>query len=370
VARRCLVPQILAWADAFHARTGLWPTPGAGHVEEAPTETWDVINQALRIGGRGLPIRGSLGHLLAQERGAPTSPRHAMTLAEIRRWIDSFRRRHGTWPKTNSGAIPEAPGIAWSAVDRALYYGHRGLAGGYSLAGLIKDEHGAGRTINSAPLTVDGILAWADAFRLRTGMWPSLNSGSIPESPGDTWQKVNGALELGFRGLEGASSLAKLLERERGRRPRQRRPDLTFGKILEWADSFRERSGQWPKRGSGPIPEVPGETWLAVDDALRKGSRGLRGRSSILMLLRQTRGLRLRRCRPELTVTQILAWADKFRADNGQRPTYLSGPIPESQGETWSSVNSALRKGTRGLPGVLSIASLLDRERPETRPAR
>jgi hypothetical protein len=41
------------------------------------------------------------------------------------------------------------------------------------------------------PLTVAQILAWADAHRARTGEWPRVLSGPIPEAPGESWRAVN-----------------------------------------------------------------------------------------------------------------------------------------------------------------------------------
>jgi hypothetical protein len=35
---RLTVEQILAWADAYKARTGRWPTAGSGRVREAARE--------------------------------------------------------------------------------------------------------------------------------------------------------------------------------------------------------------------------------------------------------------------------------------------------------------------------------------------
>src|SRR5262249_50686037 len=32
--------EILAWADAYHERTGSWPTSASGPIAEAPGETW------------------------------------------------------------------------------------------------------------------------------------------------------------------------------------------------------------------------------------------------------------------------------------------------------------------------------------------
>jgi hypothetical protein len=74
-------------------------------------------------------------------------------------------------------------------------------------------------------LTVQKVLAWAGAHHRRTGEWPRTGSGAIPESPGDTWLRIDNALRYGYRGLEGGSSLARLLQRERGvpaRRGRRR----------------------------------------------------------------------------------------------------------------------------------------------------
>jgi hypothetical protein len=64
-----------------------------------------------------------------------------------------------------------------------------------------------------------------------------------------------------------------------------------------------------------------------------------------------------------LTVSQILGWADGYRARTGKWPTSASGPIAEAPEETWSSVNTALARGLRGLPGGSSLAHLLAAER-------
>jgi hypothetical protein len=67
------VEQILAWADAYHARTGRWPHARSGPVEGAPGEALSNINNTLARGHRGLPRGGSLARLLARHgrgRGA------------------------------------------------------------------------------------------------------------------------------------------------------------------------------------------------------------------------------------------------------------------------------------------------------------
>ena len=60
------VEQILAWADAHHARTGLWPTKQDSAIADAPGERWHAVDVYLRQGLRGLPPGLSLARLLAR----------------------------------------------------------------------------------------------------------------------------------------------------------------------------------------------------------------------------------------------------------------------------------------------------------------
>ncbi len=73
----------------------------------------------------------------------------------------------------------------------------------------------------------------------------------------------------------------------RGVRNRTFPPPLNEQKILTWARGHLKATGRWPSHQSGPIAKSPGETWCAVDQALRKGRRGLRGGSSLARLLRK-----------------------------------------------------------------------------------
>src|SRR5262249_11074482 len=98
----------------------------------------------------------------------------------------------------------------------ALQRGERGLPGGSSLARLLAAERGARNQAGLPPLTVERILAWADAHHARTGRWPTEVSGPIPEAPGETWGRIRHALSRGYRGFPGGSSLSRLLGRERG----------------------------------------------------------------------------------------------------------------------------------------------------------
>jgi hypothetical protein len=142
-------------------------------------------------------------------------------------------------------------------------------------------------------------------------------------------------------------------------------PRLTQRDILAWADAHFERTGCWPNVNSGPVHEAPEERWDLIDNALRQGHRGQPGGSSLLRLLVRRRGLRNPLALPPLTEEQILKWADLHHRNTGRWPKYGSGPIADTGGETWASVDSALRLGKRGLPGGASLARLLAEKRAD-----
>jgi hypothetical protein len=141
----------------------------------------------------------------------------------------------------------------------------------------------------SSILTLEQILAWADAHYQRTGRWPTAESGLVGGAPGLTWQAVNQALVRGNRGLPGDSSLARLLAGRRGRRSKAQAPPLTAAQILCWADLHYARTGRWPTSHSGPVPDAPGENWMAIQAALYAGNRGLPGGETLPGFLRRHR---------------------------------------------------------------------------------
>jgi hypothetical protein len=68
------------------------------------------------------------------------------------------------------------------------------------------------------------------------------------------------------------------------------------------------------------------------------------------------------RIRSQLTIDQILAWADEYHRQHGSWPHMTAGPI-EGTTETLSGVNFALYRGRRGLTGKASLAGLLREHR-------
>ncbi len=361
--------QILAWADAFRKRTGDWPVASSpGPVARWRDETWLDVDRGLRRGIRGLPGDDSLAQVLLRHCGVRRSSlRPRLTIKQILAWADAFHERKGRWPSARSGDVEGVPGEQWKLIHKSLEDGRRGLPAGYTLATLLSKYRGHRCRRNLPPFTESAILAWADAHHHRHRSWPTLSSGPIPRSQGETWGKVEGALSKGRRGLPGGDSLSQFLTRHK-RRPRRNRGHhparhsrLTIKQILVWADEFHHREGRWPAHSSGRIKGTRNETWLSVDNALRRGMRGLQRGSSVALLLEKRRGARHKHHRPRLTNRDILAWAGAHHRREGRWPSAASGSIPESDGDTWRAVESALRNGSRGRPGGDSLTRFLRR---------
>lgn len=291
-ASRLSVSRILRWADDHHARTGFWPSKESGPIHSAPGEVWSAVGTALDRGLRGLPGRSTLAQLLAEHRNV-RNPRGLapLTVGQILRWADAHYQRTGSWPKKESGPVVDAPGETWKAIAMALIQRGRGLKRGGTLARLLARERGLRNHMALPPLSEAQVLAWADAHHQRAGSWPQANAGAIPVAPGEFWQAVDAALRQGHRGLPGGSSLRKLLAKHRGVRNPAALAPLTLDQILAWAEAHHEKTGRWPKRTSGIVEHVPGETWRLVNVALAQGLRGLPRGLSLARLLTQYRGV-------------------------------------------------------------------------------
>jgi hypothetical protein len=210
-------------------------------------------------------------------------------------------------------------------------------------------------------LSVALVLQWADDHFRRSGVYPTVNGGSVLAEPGETWLNIAAALRLGLRGLPGGDSLPGLLARERGRPHPGERPRLSEAQIVAWARRHHERTGRWPTAASGRVDGCGGETWPAINAALVRGLRGLPGDDSLAGLLARALGKRHPGRLPPLRVERILAWAELHRARTGQWPRERSGPVVDAPppGETWQGIHSALHGGLRGLPGGTTLARLL-----------
>jgi hypothetical protein len=133
--------DILAWAEAHHARTGTWPNQSTGRIDGAPGEAWGNVEQALRCGRRGLPGGDSLTRLLARRLGARREPARAarapLSVDTILDWAGAYHQQTGTWPTAASPPLALPAHEHWKGIDRALRAGYRGLAGGSSLRQVL-----------------------------------------------------------------------------------------------------------------------------------------------------------------------------------------------------------------------------------------
>ncbi len=296
--------------------------------------------------------------------------RPELSIKQILRWADDFHARIGRWPKLTTGRIAGSLGETWLAIHEALRTGLRGLPGGSSLARLLAEHRGVRNLARLPRLTEREILAWADAHHQRSRKWPHEKSGPIQDAPGETWLAVAHALHRGSRGLPGGTTLARFLSKHRNVRNHLTLPRFTIKQVLAWADAYHRRHRRWPKITSGTIMEAPTESWRRVNTALMQGNRGFTGGSSLARFLAKYRRIKRRMILPELTIGEILAWADDHIRRTGLRPTHLSGRMLAPPHKTWGAVNLALRDGLRGLPGGDSLYRLLLRHARHTKDGR
>jgi hypothetical protein len=352
------VAQIIAWADAQHAATGQWPTRNSGAVPCIYPESWARVDHDLRDGRRGLPGGMTLARLLAEHRRARNIYTvQPLAVKQILAWADAHHAATGRWPNASSGVVEGVPGETWGAINRALGEGRRGLSGKTTLVRLLVVHRGR-EVLNGRPdLAVKKILAWADAHHAAHGRWPVEDSGAVEAAPGETWGAISQALLYGRRGLAPGSSLARLLDEQRGVRNPRALPALTLVQILAWADAHLAALGEWPSGRTGPVAGAPGEDWGNLDLALRKGFRGLPGGMTLARLLTERRPEQ----RGRLTIAKVRAWAEDHRHKIGRWPDACAGPVLAAPHEDWHSINLALRDGRRGLPAGLSLRKLFGR---------
>lgn len=190
-------------------------------LPEALEENREAVNFALCVGAGRLPGGDTLARLLARcPQVCNRASLPPLTIQEILAWADDHRRRTGCWPSAESGTVQAAPTENWHAVDESLREGFRGLPGGTSLAQLLAKRRRASHSGARPPLTVEKILAWADAHHKWTGRWPTKYPGAVAKARGETWKGIDWALLRGHRGLSRGVCLNQLLREHRGIEPR------------------------------------------------------------------------------------------------------------------------------------------------------
>jgi hypothetical protein len=311
----------------------------------------------------------NLKRLEVEEMRRALPGKATLTTERILEWADAHHSATGHWPTTQDRTISGVPGETWSTIDRALWQGARGLPGTTTLNRFLM-HHRRGYAFElPADVTIEQLPAAADAYRAAHGCWPTAASpGPIPGIAGQTWVTIDGQLRLDRRNpAAGPLTLSRLLQLYRGTQKRRGLPDVTVDQILSWVDAHHAAHGRWPEVNDGRIAAAPGEHWRGINELLSRGGRGLPGGTSLARLVAERRGVRNRTSIPDLTVEQILAWADAHHAATGRWPTCKSGAVIGAPGENWNAITQALWYGRRGMPRRSSIPELLDAHRPAGR---
>ncbi len=258
------------------------PTLKSGPVDGLPGWTWLHIDKGLREGYYGLTRGSSIARLAVLHFGY----RHVgnlppLTIDLIIQKLHEFYRKHGRYPTQADGAVEGMEHETWKQWDVALRNGLRGLPKGSSLAKLRKSHFGDRNRSDLSPLTEEFIVECMKVYEKRHMRLPSMDSGAVEGMPGEIWKNWDFALRNGYRGLPGGSSLAKLKNKHF---PPTR---LTEAFIVHHMQIYKKKHGKLPTSNSGSVEAVPGATWQNWDIALRRGSFGLSGGSSLADLKRR-----------------------------------------------------------------------------------
>jgi hypothetical protein len=322
-------------------------------LQELQNENWNSINTALSHGLRGLSGGDSIANLLERNgRKINRINRPKLTDKIILKACDKYYKLNGKWPKgkDKTHSVPELPDETFRLFDIALNNGMRGLPGGDSLFRFLVRK---GRIVIP---TLEIILKACDKHYKLNGKWPTKRTtDSVPGLPDETWPSINERLKTN------ESSLAKFLEKNRGRVNYSNKPKLTEKIILDSANEYYKITGSWPSAHCKPntVPLLRDETWNRINEALTKGFRGLPGNDSLSNLLDRN-GKKQNSQAHKLTKNKILKSVYKYHKLTNKWPTQRTKePVPWLPNETWMGINSALSGGWRGLSGKSSLSKLL-----------
>jgi hypothetical protein len=231
-------------------------------------------------------------------------------------------------------------------------------------------------------LTEETVKRWIILFHEKEGKWPSPVSevvwdkdrrGQWIELREERWSGINTAFRIGARGLRNfvGSSLARFREQNNlGVSQLSKVRTLTPDILKRWIILFHEKEGKWPSEISEVVWDkdsqdnwvaVEKESWRAINAALHDGLRGLGGfAGSSLAQFREENnfGLSLNSTTKILTPDKLMDWIRLFHEKEGKWPTQYDKIIWEKndgeqwiivQEENWIAINSALRRGLRGL---------------------
>jgi hypothetical protein len=286
-----------------------------------------------------------------------------IAIEELHEEIWEFYEREGRWPSCYSGEV-ERFGGTYQYLDNYLRQGWRGLPGNSSLYQECKKVAAArgvpieDRSCDDTPITPEMVREAIRAFFRQHNRFPKRHDGECPLGP--NWLTLNSyLLKGGYRSLPGGSSLAQevaVVRRELGLEP----PALTRDRIQEAIEEYRKTTSAYPtNKTKGPAPGL-GLAWGSLDNWLKRG--GLGDKTTLAELVRE---VRTRRGdlppghKTPLSLGEVHEAIREYARTYGARPTRTTG-LPCGVGITWATLENALKKGMRGLPGGSSLAKECD----------
>ena len=358
------IAKILELADACYKKYKIWPKKRSGVISSENNLTWNTINNQL------LKTEvGSLANLLFLERDVHHHlKRNKLTIYQIIEWAKDHFKKTNEWPTYKSGAVLADYSEKWGAINSALQGGHRGLETNETLEALLWREKGVVGTLAGKKLSNKKILDLTKQHFEKTGLYPTSNSDWILEGK-DSWSTISVALNRGFRGLPGGSSLAKLLHAHNLKANLGARKYPSKEEIVEAAKEYKtqDKNSKLPTSKSGPFPNPNylDLTWGAINSAIAKGSIEYTKAKTLTDLWVLEFGSRNINNLEDLSEEQILQWCDKYQEDhpNKKFPSNQSVPIVTMGTETFMSIDTAIRENRRGLTGLVSLAHLLFKKR-------
>lgn len=289
--------------------------------------------------------------------GAPIS------LEDVHAELWDFYQREGDWPSAFSGEI-ERFGISYKHLNQYLLVGTRGLPGrssvyrecekvaaakGVSIRAFSRDD---------SPLTVEMVRDAIRQFNEEHKRFPV--KAEVGMSPlGFTWQTLNFYLRTGYRGLPGGSTLTKEVEEVRKELglafPKPTRP-LVLAAIRE----YREKTGKFPVRTTKGVVPGLGIVWGSLNGQLLRGVLGEElTLGQLVEEVRASDGFIPGARKDSLSVDAVREAIREFFRTHGVRPNRTT-KLPNSLGMAWSTLQNALKRGDRGLPGGSSLAAEVD----------
>lgn len=295
--------QVLAASIKYFRATGQFPNQKTtDSVPGMPGETWTILDTALRDGNRGLPGGSSLSILTKAARDkvglVKKHEKGELTVKQILAAGSEYLSVNGKIPTVEtSDGVPGLPNETWIGINSALHRGLRGLPNGSSLSKVLRplrEKLGIKNNNEKAPLSVAKIVTAARLFYREHGILPSQSTTDpVPGMKGENWSAINANLKQGGRGLPGSTSLSNVLaglRDELGIVSRKEKPLLTEKQIIVAAKKYYKVTGRLPgAHNQDPVPGMPGEKWQNIQNALKKGLRGLPGGTSLARILEDLR---------------------------------------------------------------------------------